>query len=226
MPSGCQRAGPGDPVLSPPPPALTLNPMPPFLQHRQASMRAMTVKSPEKDTATTDREDDQENSLSGAPSAKGERSDEQLCVPVPGARRGQLDPIPGSALPPTCCGLSLSTLTVDPRPGTWRHSRQAQGRWTLGAATAAQACHLQQAHGHRTGLARGHRAGRAPIPEGSWTTPRELRLSGLQEPPPTPAPLERALGLSHCLSFGVALVEAVRPRGCRRGTQAPLSGRD
>ena len=105
MPSGWQRAGPGDPVLSPPPPALTLNPMPPFLQHRQASMRAMTVKSPEKDTATTDREDDQENSLSGAPSAEGESGDEQHCIPVPtctwppGALRGQLDPIPGSVPP-------------------------------------------------------------------------------------------------------------------------------
>lgn len=47
-----------------------MNPMPPFLQHRQASMRTMTVKSPEKDTATTAREDDQDSSLSGAPSAK------------------------------------------------------------------------------------------------------------------------------------------------------------
>lgn len=55
------------------PPALTLNPMPPFLQHRQASMRTMTVKSPEKDTATTAREDGQDSSLSGAPSADGER---------------------------------------------------------------------------------------------------------------------------------------------------------
>lgn len=35
-------------------------------------MRAMTVKSPEKDTATTAREDDQESSLRGAPSAEGE----------------------------------------------------------------------------------------------------------------------------------------------------------
>lgn len=49
---------------------LTLNPMPPFLQHRQASMRTMTVKIPEKDTATTARDEDQDSSLSGAPSAK------------------------------------------------------------------------------------------------------------------------------------------------------------
>ena len=73
MPSGRKRA---QPLGSRPhplgPPALTLNPMPPFLQHRQASMRAMTVKSPEKDTATTAREDDQESSLRGAPSAEEE----------------------------------------------------------------------------------------------------------------------------------------------------------
>lgn len=49
---------------------LTLNPMPPFLQHRQASMRMMTVKIPEKDTATTARDEDQDSSLSGAPSAR------------------------------------------------------------------------------------------------------------------------------------------------------------
>lgn len=49
---------------------LTLNPMPPFLQHRQASMRIMTVKIPEKDTATTARDEDQDSSLSGAPSAR------------------------------------------------------------------------------------------------------------------------------------------------------------
>lgn len=52
-----------------PTPALTLNPIRPFLQHRQASMRATTVKSPDKDTATTAREDDQESSLRGVPSA-------------------------------------------------------------------------------------------------------------------------------------------------------------
>lgn len=48
---------------------LTLKPMSPRLQQRQASMRKMKVKSPEKDTATTAREDDQDSSLSGAPSA-------------------------------------------------------------------------------------------------------------------------------------------------------------
>lgn len=47
---------------------LTLKPISPFLQHRQASMRKMKVKRPEKDTATTAREDDQESSLKGTPS--------------------------------------------------------------------------------------------------------------------------------------------------------------
>lgn len=47
---------------------LTLNPISPFLQHRQASMRKMKVKRPEKDTATTAREEDQDSSLRGAPS--------------------------------------------------------------------------------------------------------------------------------------------------------------
>lgn len=47
---------------------LTLNPMPPFLQHRQASMRATTMRSPEKEMVTTAREDDQESSPRGAPS--------------------------------------------------------------------------------------------------------------------------------------------------------------
>lgn len=90
VPSGHQRASPQDLVHSlPRPPALTLNPMPPFLQHRQASMRAMTVKSPEKDTATTDREDDQESSLSGAPSAEGESSYRAALRPGP-----HLHPIP------------------------------------------------------------------------------------------------------------------------------------
>lgn len=51
-----------------PPPELTLKPMPPFLQHRQANMRKMKVKSPEKETATTTREEDQESSLKGVPS--------------------------------------------------------------------------------------------------------------------------------------------------------------
>lgn len=49
-------------------PELTLKPMPPFLQHRQANMRKMKVKSPEKETATTTREEDQESSLKGVPS--------------------------------------------------------------------------------------------------------------------------------------------------------------
>lgn len=65
----------GIPQQLPQPPGLTLNPMPPFLQHRQASMRTMTAKSPEKDTATTAREDGQDSSLSGAPSAGEQRSE-------------------------------------------------------------------------------------------------------------------------------------------------------
>lgn len=50
-------------------PQLTLKPMSPFLQHRQANMRKMKVKSPEKETATTASEEDQESSLRGVPSA-------------------------------------------------------------------------------------------------------------------------------------------------------------
>lgn len=49
-------------------PQLTLKPMSPFLQHRQANMRKMKVKSPEKETATTASEEDQESSLRGVPS--------------------------------------------------------------------------------------------------------------------------------------------------------------
>lgn len=46
---------------------LTLKLMSPFLQHKQASMRKMNVKSPEKETATTAREDGHDSSLRGAP---------------------------------------------------------------------------------------------------------------------------------------------------------------
>lgn len=46
-----------------------MKPMSPFLQHRQANMRKMKVKSPEKETATTASEEDQESSLRGVPSA-------------------------------------------------------------------------------------------------------------------------------------------------------------
>lgn len=108
----------GTPSPSPAdPPALTLNPMPPFLQHRQASMRAMTVKSPEKDTATTAREDDQESSLRGAPSAEGEGVTGQPpwpcppCSPCPSScTRGLAEPLTPRPTP-THRGLSLSTLT-------------------------------------------------------------------------------------------------------------------
>lgn len=92
--------GPGGKALAPWGPGLTLNPMPPFLQHRQASMRAMTVKRPEKDTATTAREDDQESSLSGAPSAEGESSHWQplkgptTAPSTPKCARGPARPLP------------------------------------------------------------------------------------------------------------------------------------
>lgn len=81
---GRERAGvPSGPgrgkAPAPRTPGLTLNPTPPFLQHKQASMRAMTVNRPEKDTATTAREDDQDSSLSGAPSAGGESGHRQPC---------------------------------------------------------------------------------------------------------------------------------------------------
>ncbi len=47
----------------------TLKPILPFLQQRQASMRKTKVKRPEKEMATTARDDDHDSSLSGAPSA-------------------------------------------------------------------------------------------------------------------------------------------------------------
>lgn len=55
---------------------LTLKPMSPFLQQRQASMRKMKVKSPEKEMATTAREEGHDSSLRGAPSAMSEH----ICV--------------------------------------------------------------------------------------------------------------------------------------------------
>lgn len=62
------------PVAASPIPAggsseLTLKPMSPFLQQRQAIMRKMKVKRPEKETATTARDEGHDSSLSGAPSA-------------------------------------------------------------------------------------------------------------------------------------------------------------
>jgi len=53
---------------------LTLKPMSPFLQQRQASMRKTKVKRPEKETATTARDEGQDSSLRGAPSATIEDS--------------------------------------------------------------------------------------------------------------------------------------------------------
>lgn len=64
VPARGPRALPGGTVVG----TLTLNPTPPFLQHRQASMRATTMRSPEKEMVTTAREDDQESSPRGAPS--------------------------------------------------------------------------------------------------------------------------------------------------------------
>lgn len=40
-----------------------------FLQQMQASMRSTKEKTPERDTVTTARDDDQDSSFSGAPSA-------------------------------------------------------------------------------------------------------------------------------------------------------------
>lgn len=69
-PWGKPPPGPGRPLPPASPcPQLTLKPMSPFLQHRQANMRKMKVKSPEKETATTASEEDQESSLRGVPSA-------------------------------------------------------------------------------------------------------------------------------------------------------------
>lgn len=51
---------------------LTLKPISPFLQQRHASMRKMKVKRPEKETATTARDEGHDSSLSGAPSATSE----------------------------------------------------------------------------------------------------------------------------------------------------------
>lgn len=121
--------GPGGrKALTPGAPGLTLNPMPPFLQHRQASMRAMTVKRPEKDTATTAREDDQESSLSGAPSAEGESSHRQPLKPAHNCT--EFPPVcagashtPASGSPVHNSGLSTSTLALRPH-------LEAQHRWT------------------------------------------------------------------------------------------------
>lgn len=83
---------PGIQATAPGTPGLTLNPMPPFLQHRQASMRAMTVRRPDRDTATTAREDGQESSPSGAPSAR-EGASGGLCGRPPA-------PTPPAPIPP------------------------------------------------------------------------------------------------------------------------------
>lgn len=123
--------GPGGrKALTPGAPGLTLNPMPPFLQHRQASMRAMTVNRPEKDTATTAREDDQESSLSGAPSAAGESSHRQplkpahSCAEYPQVCSGASHaPASGSPVHSAWSRLSTSTLALRPH-------LEAQHRWT------------------------------------------------------------------------------------------------
>lgn len=61
---------------------LTLKLMSPFLQHKQASMRKMNVKRPEKETATTAREDGHDSSLRGAPPT----GPKQRCKPYDGDR--------------------------------------------------------------------------------------------------------------------------------------------
>lgn len=57
---------------------LTLKPMSPFLQQRQASMRKTKVKRPEKETATTARDEGHDSSLSGAPSASKTPQDDRV----------------------------------------------------------------------------------------------------------------------------------------------------
>ncbi|MEQ2221907.1 hypothetical protein ILYODFUR_020499 [Ilyodon furcidens] len=64
----------------------TLKPILPFLQQRQASMRKTKVKRPEKEMATTAREDDQESSLSGAPSAGNREQSTMSAVELNAAR--------------------------------------------------------------------------------------------------------------------------------------------
>lgn len=80
-----------------PPPAggsmkLTLKPMSPFLQQRQANMRKTKVKRPEKETATTAIEEGQDSSLRGAPSATKEdkgREDELRQLTARSCRRSK-----------------------------------------------------------------------------------------------------------------------------------------
>lgn len=82
----------------------------------------MTVKSPEKDTATTDREDDQESSLSGAPSARetalrGSRAEPRAPQPPDSWRAEPLHPEPCSKHPPPWEAALLGPSQVDTQGG-------------------------------------------------------------------------------------------------------------
>jgi hypothetical protein len=90
---------------------LTLNPMPPFLQHRQASMRMTTVKIPEKDTATTARDEDQDSSLSGAPSARKQSTNVSSQPRHVTPRSG---PPPGCGLKPTARASEAASMGPAP----------------------------------------------------------------------------------------------------------------
>lgn len=61
----------------------TLKPVRPFLQQTQASMRKTKVKIPDRDTATTVREDDQDSPLSVVPSAGHIKNYTPLCKQQP-----------------------------------------------------------------------------------------------------------------------------------------------
>ncbi|KAK2112302.1 hypothetical protein P7K49_012049 [Saguinus oedipus] len=142
-----------DPPQFPRPPGLTLNPTPPFLQHRQASMRTMTAKSPEKDTATTAREDGQDSSLSGAPSV-GEQHSEGGLLQAPQPRLDLLQH-----------GLGLSTLA--PHPSVASGWPEPAILWTLDTGLASPV---------------GHGVGRVPSSQ-FWGHGHPSERSGLQGTP-------------------------------------------
>lgn len=131
---------PGDPAPSPQP-GLTLNPTPPFLQHRQASMRAMTANRPEKDTATTAREDDQDSSLSGVPPAGRALSAPAAppSAPLPTGARGQPRPCLKPPAPQPWLLLRDPTTPEPavPQPAARCRSGPTRGR---GAGEATGAC--------------------------------------------------------------------------------------
>lgn len=184
--AGTRRPDSWDPSTSPSDtPALTLNPMPPFLQHRQASMRAMTVKSPEKDTATTAREDDQESSLRGAPSAEGEGVTGQppwTCPPTL-TRSQQLHS--GASQTPDSPAHPHLQRPEPQRPGP---SRSPTTLATHGPSHQARACSPLNGHWaplwphpEAKGLSKQREPSQVPIPGGSWTPLHEVRVSELWE---------------------------------------------